>query len=154
MNCSDEKRLVDHNQPEPTKATHAQRACAGDEQQPCKPGGWREGRANTGEAAMIDFDDDLNEMLRTDEFATTAAFALQNGSAGQLTGIFTNEGEETGFGDVGMIISKPVFAVKTSEIPAEFGEGAELLIDGQRFTAASAPMSDGHGLSQVLLERE
>ncbi|WP_108820357.1 head-tail joining protein [Pseudovibrio sp. Alg231-02] len=103
---------------------------------------------------MIDFDDDLNEMLRTDEFATTATYALQNGDTGQLTGIFTNEGEETSFGEVGMLTSKPVFAVKGSDIPAEFGEGAELLIDGQRFTAASSPMSDGAGLSQILLERE
>ena len=103
---------------------------------------------------MIDFDDDLNEMLRTDEFATTATYALQSGATGQLTGIFTNEGEETGFGEAGILTSKPVFAVKSSKIPEEFDEGAELLIDGQRFTAASAPMSDGHGLSQILLVRE
>ncbi|MFS8182126.1 hypothetical protein ACMG4P_11295 [Pseudovibrio denitrificans] len=50
--------------------------------------------------------------------------------------------------------TKPVLAVKTSDIPEEFGEGAELLIDGQRFTATSSPMSDGAGLSQILLERE
>ncbi|KZL21123.1 hypothetical protein PsAD2_00407 [Pseudovibrio axinellae] len=103
---------------------------------------------------MIDFDDDLNALLNTDEFATNATYALQNGSNGPLVGILSNEGEETPFGEAGMLTSKPVFAVKTSEIPDEFGEGAELLIDGQRFTAASAPMSDGAGLSEIVLERE
>lgn len=103
---------------------------------------------------MIDFDDDLNEMLCPDEFATTATYALQNGTTGQLTGIFSNEGEEVSLGSSDMISSKPVFALQTSAIPSEFGEGAELLIDGQRFTAASSPMSDGAGLSQILLERE
>ncbi|WP_068310456.1 head-tail joining protein [Polycladidibacter hongkongensis] len=103
---------------------------------------------------MIDFEGDLNEMLRTDAFATTATYALRSGATGKLTGILTNEGEESSFGEVGLLTAKPVFAVKTSAIPEEFDEGAELLIDGQRFTAASGPMSDGAGLSQILLERE
>lgn len=103
---------------------------------------------------MIDFESDLNEFLNADEFATTATYALQSGATGKLTGIFANEGEETSFGEAGMLTTKPVFALKTSSLPDEFREGAELLIDGQRFTAASAPMQDGTGLSEILLERE
>jgi hypothetical protein len=92
----------------------------------------------------IDFGDDLDEMLSTDDHGVSASY---NGST--FEGILNQEYYQQDVGTAGIASSKPVFYTRSSNL-VDLEEG-EIFSIGDRDYSVAHFEPDGQGLTMVVL---
>ena len=93
--------------------------------------------------------EDFGIFFDTDDFASTASYTPDGGSAKEIKGIFDKEYLAGEIGEIEMMSAAPMFLTKTSDIPNENGTGT-LVISGTTYKIVNVK-PDGTGITMLIL---
>lgn len=98
------------------------------------------------------FVEDFSEFYDTDDFAVSATYTPQGGSASTITGIFDNEYQMIDAGSVGVSGATPVFECATASVSSA-APGDSLVIAAVTYLIVEV-MPDGTGVTALVLEKQ
>lgn len=101
------------------------------------------------------FDEDLDGLFRTDDFAVEVEYTPASGVAECINGIFDAESVQGVGGSVDVDLVRPMLTCKWSDVKDDVGEGDELkiVVDGAKKTfKVVAIHPDGTGIVELILE--
>lgn len=101
----------------------------------------------------VESDADRLLFFDTDEFGSSATYALVAGATSTVTGIFDRAAEELleDVQGVGVIQRVPKFVMRESDLPAGYGDGDTLTVSATAYTIRAHEL-DGRGMASLRLE--
>lgn len=87
--------------------------------------------------------------VNPDEFGVTATYGLAGGGSSTIDGIF-DDGYRQAFDGPGIASDQPRFIVRQADLPAGYGKGDSVTIDGTEFEVAVIER-DGTGMVVLAL---
>lgn len=100
----------------------------------------------------VESDADRASFLDVDEFGVAATYTPNGGDPVTVNGIFDNEYEEVGFGDVGLESSSPAFTCRESDVTG-VAQGDALVINSVNYLIRN-PQPDATGMVVLILEKQ
>tara|TARA_Y100000401_G_scaffold8953_1_gene6139 strand:- start:10029 stop:10343 length:315 start_codon:yes stop_codon:yes gene_type:complete len=103
--------------------------------------------------ANFESSDDLTNFFITDDFAVSATYTVQGGSASTIKGVFDKEFIEIDTdGGVDVASNDPRFTCKTSDV-TNASNGDTIVIDSVTYKVRIAE-ADGTGITILVLEKQ
>lgn len=96
--------------------------------------------------------EDLDVFFQDEDFASSATYTPDGGSASTISGIFDDEYVEVDGQNVGIASNMPVFQCKTSDVISA-SDGDALVVNAVNYTIRVVK-HDGTGMTILMLEKD